>query len=95
MQGWSSKSIIEVRSQMVVTTDASSHGWGGWWRPFGQTGNIRNEARGCRLSHEQDMSNNARELFRILLTSATSPPSLRDRQVLVETDNKATQAYVT
>ena len=31
MKDWSGKSIIPVRSQMVVTTDASSHGWGGWW----------------------------------------------------------------
>ena len=27
MKDWSGKSIIPVRSQMVVTTDASSHGW--------------------------------------------------------------------
>ena len=38
MQWWhdethqlSGKAIISVRCQMVVMTDASSHGWGGWW----------------------------------------------------------------
>ena len=46
MKDWSGKSVIPTRSQMVVTTDASSHGWGGWWRHFGQTGTPRNEARG-------------------------------------------------
>ena len=68
MQGWLGKSIIPVRSQMVVTTDASSHGWGGWWRQFGQTGSLRNEARGFLLPHEQAMSSNARELSGVLLT---------------------------
>ena len=79
---------------MVVTTDASSHGWGGWWRQFGQTGSLRNEARGFWLPHEQGMSSNARELSGVLLTVQAALPSLRGKQVLVETDNKATQAYV-
>ena len=29
MHNWSGKAIISARCQMVVTTDASSHGWGG------------------------------------------------------------------
>ena len=84
MQGWSGKSIIPVRSQMVVTTDASSHGWGGWWRQFGQTGSLRNEARGFWLPHEQGMSSNARELSGVLLTVQAALPSLRGKLVLVE-----------
>ena len=35
MHQWSGEAIIPARCQMVVTTDASSFGWGGWWRPFG------------------------------------------------------------
>ena len=46
MKDWSGKAIIPVRSQMVATTDASSHGWGGWWRQFGHSGTLRKEARG-------------------------------------------------
>ena len=40
------------------------------------------------------MSSNARELSGVLLTVQAALPSLRGKQVLVETDNKATQAYV-
>ena len=46
MHNWSGKAIISARCQMVVTTDASSHGWGGWWRPFGHSGKLYHEARG-------------------------------------------------
>ena len=31
---------------MVVTSDASSFGWGGWWGPFGLAGKLKDEARG-------------------------------------------------
>ena len=79
---------------MVVTADAPGHDSGGWWRQFGQTGNLRNEARGFWLPHEQGMSSNARELSGVLLTVQAALPSLRGKQVLVEFDNKATQAYV-
>ena len=44
MHQWSGKAIISARCQMVVTTDASSFGWGGWWRPFGLTGKLKDEA---------------------------------------------------
>ena len=40
-------------------------------------------------SHEQGMSSNARELSGVLLTVQAVLPSLRGKQVLVETDNKA------
>ena len=35
MASWSGLSMIPVRHTHVVTTDASSHGWGGWWRRVG------------------------------------------------------------
>ena len=40
------------------------------------------------------MSSNARELSGVLLTVQAALPSLHGKQVLVETDNRATQAYV-
>ena len=78
------------RSQMIVTTDASSHGWGGWWQQFDQTGNIRHEAWGFWFPHEQGMASNARELCRVFLTVQVALPSLCGKQMLVEMDNKAT-----
>ena len=40
MHQWSGKAIISARCRMVVTTDVSSHRWGGWWRPFGHSGKL-------------------------------------------------------
>ena len=79
---------------MVVTTDASSFGWGGWWRPFGLTGKLKDEARGFWLPSEEGMSSNARELSGVKLTIEAGLEHFRNRVVLVETDNKVTQAYV-
>ena len=61
MHQWSGKAIISARCQMVVTTDASSHGWGGWWRPFSHSGKLQHEARGFWLPSEEGMLSNARE----------------------------------
>ena len=40
------------------------------------------------------MSSNARDLSGVLLTVQAAPPALRNKQVLVKTDNKVTQAYI-
>ena len=79
---------------MVVTTDASSFGWGGWWRPFGLAGKLKDEARGFWLPSEEGMSSNARELSGVKLTIKAGLEHFRNRVVLVETDNKVTQAYI-
>ena len=34
MHQWSGKAIISARCPMVVMTDASSFGWGGWCSPL-------------------------------------------------------------
>ena len=35
MVQWSGLSFIPVQHSHALTTDASSHGWGGWWRRVG------------------------------------------------------------
>ena len=94
MHKWLGKSIILTRCQMVVTTNASNHDWGGWWRILGQAGRPSDEARGFWLPQEQGISSNARELSGVLLTAQAASSALRGKQVLVETDNIITQAYV-
>ena len=94
MHQWSGKAIISARCQMVVTTDASGLGWGGWWRPFGHSGKLKDEARGFWLPTEEGMSSNARELSGVKLTIQAGLEHFRNRVVLVETDNKVTQAYI-
>ena len=53
MHSWSGKAIISARCQMVVMTDASSFGWGGWWRLFGHSGKLKDKARGFDLPSEE------------------------------------------
>ena len=65
---WSGEAIISARCQMIVMTDASSHSWGGWWRPFSHFGKLHHEARGFRLPSEEGMSSNARALSGVKLT---------------------------
>ena len=79
---------------MVVTNDASSHGWGGWWRPFGHSNKLHHKARGFWLPLEEGMSSNAWELSGVMLTVKAGLKHFRNRVVLVETDNKVTQAYI-
>ena len=79
---------------MVVTTDASSHSWGGWWQPFGHSGKLHHEARGLWLPSKEGMSSNARELSGVKLTVKAGLEHFRNRVVLVATDNKVTRAYI-
>ena len=94
MHQWSGQTIIPKRSQMVLTTDASHLGWGGWWRRFGQKGRSLDEARGFWLAKEAKMSSNGRELKAVLLSVKAAISHLAGHIVLVETDNKVTMAYI-
>ena len=54
MVQWSGLSLIPVQNSHVLTTDASSHGWGGWWRRVGQKPRREDEARGFFLHRAVD-----------------------------------------
>ena len=94
MHLWSGQTIIPHRAQMVLTTDASHYGWGGWWRQFGHTGRRADECRGFWLRREARMSSNGRELKAVLLSVKAASAQLSGTRVLVETDNKTTMAYI-
>ena len=46
--------------------------WGGWWRPFGHSGKLKDEARGFWLPSEEGMSSNAQELSAVKLAVKAS-----------------------
>ena len=94
MVQWSGLSFIPVQHNHVLTTDASSHGWGGWWRRVGQKPRREDEARGFFLHRESRMSSNSRELHAVLYSTMAAAPRLKNSVVLVETDNSTTMAYV-
>ena len=66
MADWSGLSMIFARHSHVSTTDASSHGWGGWWQRVGTKPRREDEARGFFLHKESRMSSNSRELHAVL-----------------------------
>ena len=94
MVQWSGLSFIPVKHSHVLTTDASSHGWGGWWRRVGQKPRREDEARGFFLHRESRMSSNSRELHAVLYSTMAAAPRLKNSVVLAETDNSTTMAYV-
>ena len=64
---------------MVVTTDASSFGSGGWWRLFGHASKPQHEAQGFQLPLDEDMRSDARELSGVKLTVKAGPEHLATR----------------
>ena len=94
MHQWSGKAMILARCQMVVTTNALSFSWGRSRRPFGMIGKLKDKAQGFWVPSEQGMSSNAQELSGVKLMIKASLEHFRNWVVLVETDNKVTQAYV-
>ena len=90
---WSGLSMISVRHTHVVTTDASAHGWGGWWRRVGTKPRREDEARGFFLHKESRMSSISHELHAVLYSMMAAAPRLRN-SCLIETGNSTTKAYI-
>ena len=91
---WNGKSVIPAKHQYILTTDASHWGWGGWWKQVGHRPRRTDEARGFFSRRESRNSSNWQELTAVLLSLKSSAPQLRQKVVLVETDNSATKAYI-
>ena len=91
---WNGKSVIPAKHQYILTTDASHWGWGGWWKQVGHRPRRTDEARGFFSRRESRNSSNWRELTAVALSLKSSASMLRQKVVLVETDNSATKAYI-
>ena len=101
MQWWhgkmhqcSGKAIISAQCHLVMTTNASGLGWGGWWRPFSHSSKLKDKAQGFQLPLEEGMSSNAQDLSGVKLTIQAGLKHFHNQVVLIETDNKVTQAYI-
>ena len=81
----------QPRPTVVVTTDASSEGWGGHSRTSSQTlalfHNLWNQ-------EEKQLHINVLELRAVWLTLMTLSSFLRGKVVKVESDNSTTVAYI-
>ena len=86
--------MIPVRHSHVVTTDVSSHGWGGCWRRVGFKPCREDEARSFFLHKKSRISSNACELHAVLHLVIAAAPRVHGSVVLPETDNSTTKAYV-
>ena len=94
LKDWNGKSVIPQKHQHILTTDASHLGWGGWWHKVGSRHRKSDEARGFFSHRESRNSSNWRELTAVSLTLQAAAPQFRNQVLLVETDNKVTEAYI-
>ena len=84
LEKWNGKSFLPPKARHVVTTDASSLGWGGWMG--------KKDVQGFWMRAEVKRSSNKRELHTTVLVvpSASQGTSV----VEVRTDNFTTMAYI-
>ena len=87
LRSWNGRSIIPPnRAREVLTTDASHHGWGGWWKNL--------DCRGFWTRREAARSNNARELMATVLSVQALKPHFEGKTLEIRTDNMTTMAYI-
>ena len=80
LEKWNGKGFLPPKARHVVTTDASSFGWGGWLG--------LQDAQGFWTRAEAKCSSNKRELHTtVLLVQAF-------RRTLAGTENLTTMAYI-
>jgi hypothetical protein len=83
---WNGKSILPPKARHVVTTDASSFGWGGWMG--------KKDVQGFWTRAEAKRSSNKRELHTTTLVVQALRRDLQGSTVEIRTDNLTTMAYV-
>ena len=83
---WNGKSLLPPKARHVVTTDASSFGWGGWMG--------RHRVRGFWSRADAKRSSNKRELETTWLVVQALRHELRGTTFEIRTDNLTTMAYI-
>lgn len=84
--------LFPVREQCVLTTDASSQGWGGVLDRV--KGLDRKTVQGTWTFAEQEWHINYQELMAVFLSLRHFQDTLLHRQVLIRSDNTTTCAYI-
>jgi len=86
LEKWNGKSFLPPKARHVVTTDASSLGWGGWMG--------KKDVQGFWTRAEAKRSSNKRELHTTVLVVQALRKELQGSVVEVRTDNFTTMAYI-
>jgi hypothetical protein len=86
LEKWNGKGFLPPKARHVVTTDASSFGWGGW---LGSE-----DAQGFWTRAEAKRSSNKRELHTTVLVVQAFRRKLAGSTVEIRTDNLTTMAYI-
>jgi hypothetical protein len=86
LEQWNGKSFLPPRTRHVVTTDASSFGWGGWMG--------KKDVQGFWTHAEAKRSSNKRELHTTVLVVQALRKELQGSVVEIRTDNLTTMAYI-
>jgi len=88
LQRWNGRHIIPRKIDLVLTSDASRSGWGGFIHLPSQTTPLH-ETWGFWSPAESARSSNWREATATNLTLRALAPHLIDRAVLIQTDNQS------
>ena len=83
---WNGEIFLPLKARHVVTTDASSLGWGSWMG--------KKEVQGFWTRAEAKRSSNRRELYTTVLEVQALHKELQGSVVEVRTDNFTTMAYI-
>ena len=86
LEHWNGKSFLPPKTRHVVTTDASSFGWGGWMG--------KENVQGFWTRAEAKRSSNKRELHTTVLVVQALRRKLQGSVVEIRTDNLTTMAYI-
>ena len=86
LEQWNGKSFLPPKARHVVTTDASSFGWGGWMG--------KEDVQGFWTRAEAKRSSNKRELHTPVMVVQALRHKLCGSTVEVRTDNLTTMAYI-
>lgn len=86
LEHWNGKSFLPPKTRHVVTTDASSFGWGGWMG--------KEDVQGFWTRAEAKRSSNKRELHTTVLVVQALRRKLQGSVVEIRTDNLTTMAYI-
>ena len=95
MESWNGRSIIPSQADLVLTTDASEHGWGAHVDQINTSISDRSRTtNGPWSPNERSFAINVRELLAVEFGLRAFLPQLRNKTVSVRTDNITTVAYI-
>ncbi len=94
LKTWDGQRAILPRHSLILTTDASELGWGGWISLPSNPEEPLHQAAGFFTRRLAEQSSNFREMNAVHFCLLAFQPLLRGHSILLRTDNSTTMSYV-